>query len=322
MPAGALVLSLACFGCGGGGGGGSGSGTNDGGGESGRDGGGGGGGQDGGGSAADGCKRVDLVISLDNSGSMQEEKEAMVDTVFPAMASRLLEIGGGLEDYRVGIFDACPSPARFHTCDASGDDCGFSSGASWMSSASPDLAGEFSCAADIPSEDANPCPPSSEFECVGDSRDDDEQPALAAVASLEAPESAAGGFNEGFRREDALLVAIAITDEDEQLCGLDCDSGSDNQTLDPADLYDRYVAAVGGDVKRMVFLGVGGGSGGCSQGAYGGAQDASALRELTDRFVAEDRGIYWDLCQGSLEDGLDEAMQIIEEACDELPPIE
>lgn len=246
------------------------------------------------GSTAGGCKRVDLVIAVDNSSSMQEEKQAIRDDVFPAFATALLQVGGGLEDYRVGVLDACPLPATYHTRGLGGD-CNFSSGERWMVSSSPDLAGEFKCVGDIDSADST---------CTGSN--DDEQPASAAAASLEPPY--ATGDNAGFLRDDALLVVIAITDEDEQPV----------PGQSASEVYERLIAAKGGDVKRMVFLGIGG-SQGCT-GVYGDADHAQTLEELSNLFIAEGRGVFWDLCEGHLEDGLTEAMQVIEQACDELPP--
>jgi hypothetical protein len=243
-----------------------------------------------------GCKRVDLVIAVDNSSSMQEEKQAMRDDVFPAFATALLAVGGGLDDYRVGVLDACPDPASYHTRGAGGE-CNFASGQPWMESSSPDLVSEFQCVGDIYSGDAN---------CSGSN--DDEQPASAAAASMEAPY--ATGANAGFLRDDALLVVIAITDEDEQ----------PTPAQSAAEVYDRLIAAKGGDVKRMVFLGIGG-SQSCN-GTYGSANQAQRLREVTDLFIAQGRGVFWDLCQGQLQDGLTEAMAVIEQACGEFPPPE
>jgi hypothetical protein len=250
----------------------------------------------GGGPPGSGCRRVDLIFAVDNSSSMQEEKQAMRDDVFPAFATALLAVGGGLEDYRVGVLDACPDPANYHTRGAAGE-CNFSTGTNWMESSSPDLVGEFQCVGDIYSGDMN---------CAGNS--DDEQPASAAAASMEPPY--ATGANAGFLRDDALLVVVAITDEDEQPI----------PAQSAAEVYDRLVAAKGGEVKRMVFLGIGG-SQSCD-GVYGSADQAQTLRELTDLFIAQSRGVFWDLCQGQLEDGLTEAMQVIEQACGEFPPVE
>jgi hypothetical protein len=71
----------------------------------------------------------------------------------------------------------------------------------------------------------------------------------------------------------------------------------------------------------MVFLGIGGGvPNGCLEGdggTYGTAKPAQKLYDVTQRFIAEERGVWWDLCQGRLQDGLTEALNVIEQACDE-----
>jgi hypothetical protein len=242
----------------------------------------------------DACRRVDLIIAVDGSESMTEELEAMRTTVFPAFAERLANLGGGLDDYRVATLDACPQPASYHSRGAERE-CDFSSGSPWIDSGSSAMADEFACVGDIYQDD---------HECSGDN--DDEQPASAIAASLELPVVTAE--NLGFRRSDALLITIAITDEDEQPTG-DADSAQD--------VYSRLVG-VAGDPQRMVFLGIGG-SRDC-EGAYGDADEATQLRNITERFEANGRGVFWDLCEGRLEDGLERAFQVIERACEELPP--
>jgi hypothetical protein len=252
-----------------------------------------------GGLPASACKKIDLVFSVDPSGSMTDELDAMRTDVFPAFATALIDVGGGLDDYRVGVIDACPDPANYHTRGEATNDCNFQSGEVWMESSSTALVDEFTCVGDI----------YKTFNCSGDN--DDEQPASAALAALEPPYST--NQNAGFLRNDALLVVIAITDEDETPTG----SAQTSQQL-----YDRLVA-VKGDVRRMVFLGIGGGlPSGCSNGAYGQADPANLLNDLTNKFIAQNRGIWWDLCVGNLEDGLGEAIAVIESACAEFPPIE
>ena len=242
-----------------------------------------------------GCKRVDLVFSVDNSSSMSEEKAAMASDVFPGFASALLNVGNGLEDYRIGVLDACPLPAGYLTSGVSGP-CNFASGQVWMESSDPDLVGEFACVGDIDS---------SASQCSGNN--DDEQPASTAAASLEPPAST--GPNAGFMRDDALLVVVAITDEDEQ----------PNPSATAQQVHDRLVA-IKGDAKKMVFLGIGGAT--TCDGAYGTADQATVLQEVTNLFIAEGRGVFWDLCVGQLENGLDDAMAVIEQACSEFPPPE
>ena len=104
-------------------------------------------------------------------------------------------------------------------------------------------------------------------------------------------------------------MIVAITDEDETPTG-------DAQTAQ--EIFDRLVAIKGGDPAWTVFLGIGG-SEECD-GVYGTAEEATLLKEITDLFIAEGRGVWWDLCQGNLEEGLDEAFAVIEEACFDIPP--
>ncbi|WP_159397444.1 hypothetical protein [Sorangium cellulosum] len=251
------------------------------------------GGTGGDGSNRSGCEHIDVVFALDNSQSMTEEKESMSEVVFPAFAQALLQMSG-IKDFRAAVIDACPRPANFHTSGAAGD-CSFQSGKPWMESASTEITREFQCVADLDSSDV---------ECSGDS--DDEQPASAAAAALEPPFSTSE--NAGFLRDEALLVVVAITDEDEQPV----------PRQDPQAIHDRLVAAKG-DAKNVVLLGIGGRSE--CQGAYGSADEAETLQQLVDTFADDGRGFFWDLCEGRLEDGLTNALTAIEEACTEFVPI-
>lgn len=251
------------------------------------------GGTGGNGANRSGCEHVDVVFALDNSSSMDEEKKSMSEVVFPAFAQALLDISG-IQDFRAAVMDACPEPATFHTRGAAGD-CSFQSGKPWMESSSTDLTSEFQCAADLYADDV---------ECSG--QNDDEQPASSVAAALEPPFSQ--DENAGFLRDDALLVVVAITDEDEQPV----------PRQQPQAIHDRLVAAKG-EAKNVVFLGIGGRTD--CEGAYGEANEAEDLQRLVDTFAADNRGFFWDLCEGHLEDGLTNALTAIEEACEEFVPV-
>lgn len=242
------------------------------------------------------CKHVDVVIAVDNSGSMSEEKAALRDIAFPGFASSLINVAGGLDDFRVGTLDACNKSAGFHTSGMSGA-CNFDGGHPWIESSSSKIVDEFKCVGDINSAGTL---------CTGDN--DDEQPATAATAALEPQFMGAGKPNEGFMRDDALLVVVAITDEDEQPT-----PGADAQ-----EVYDRLVA-IKGDVNKMVFLGIGGAS--ACDGAYGTAKHATKLEAVSNKFIAAQRGVFWDLCQGNLDQGLTQALTVIESACQDFGQI-
>lgn len=246
------------------------------------------------------CRKIDLVFSVDPSGSMSEELDAMKSVVFPQFAEALIDVGDGIDDYRVGVIDACPSPADFHTRGESSASCNFQSGMPWMTSDSSALTDEFACVGDIYKESS----------CSGEN--DDEQPIAAAIASL-------SGANPGFSRDDALLVVVAITDEDECPTHPDCNDTSPSRA---EQIYDQLVA-IKGDVRKMVLLGIGSRNG-CSEadGAYGSADQSVLLNRITDLFIGESRGVFWDLCDGNLEDGLGEAIAVIDEACRNLPQVD
>jgi len=241
------------------------------------------------------CDKVDIVFAVDGSQSMTEELEAMRETVFPAFAQRLRQVGAGVDDFRVGVLDACPRPSNLHARGRAGA-CNFFGGNPWVESASDEFNAEIACVGDLYQADRS---------CSGNN--DDEQPASAIAAALENAEP--GDDNEGFLRGDSLLIAIAITDEDEQPT-----QGGRNAR----DVYERLVEVAGGDPRYMVFLGIGGGS--QCIGPYGEAENARTLKGITDLFAQSARGVFWDLCDGRLEDGLSEAFRVIDRACNDLPP--
>jgi hypothetical protein len=242
------------------------------------------------------CRFIDVVIAVDNSGSMQQEKQALRDIAFPGFAQELIAVAGGIDDFRVGVLDACPDPASYHTRGVGGA-CNFQGGKVWMESTSTALIDEFKCVGDIFSGDSN---------CSGSN--DDEQPITAATVSLEPAFQGAGKPNAGFLRDNALLVVVAITDEDEQ----------PTPNANAQQIYDRLVA-IKGDVKKMVLVGIAGASD-CN-GAYGSAKNATKVKATTQLFIDQGRGVFYDLCLGNLEQGLAQALQVIDDACRAFPPI-
>ncbi|MEM9490799.1 MAG: hypothetical protein AAGC55_16750, partial [Myxococcota bacterium] len=142
--------------------------------------------------------------------------------------------------------------------------------------------------------------------------DDDERPAFAAFSALSSPFIEED--NAGFLREDALLIIVAITDEDEETFA---------DTITAREVYDNLIS-LKSNPKDVVFLGIGGsrncwedGPDGTSTGTYGGALFADNLKRITDLFVEENdqRGVFWDLCTGRLEDGIAEALEVIQRSC-------
>lgn len=250
-----------------------------------------------GGPADAGCKRVDVVLSIDNSSSMQEEIAALAGPVFDSFPQALLDVGNGLDDFQLAVIDACNNPPYLHDTGAGGA-CNYSTGANYMSSASPTLLDEYHCVTELTQTGYMGMPD----QCSGDN--DDEQPANTAADAVSPP---AAAENAGFVRADAVLFVVAITDEDEQPV----------PDQSAQEIMDKLVAAKG-TVDNVVFLGIGGGSG--CEGPYGSADDAVRLREVATLFQAADRGLFWDLCQGDLEMAFQAALAVVDSACIEFDP--
>lgn len=242
------------------------------------------------------CQYVDVVLAVDNSSSMQEELDALRGPVFDSFPNALLAVGNGLLDFRIAVIDACNLPAAFHDTGESGS-CGFSTGSNYMVSSSPDLPGEYACVTELTNAGYQGMPD----QCSGDN--DDEQPANAAADAL----TDLAGLNPGFLREDAVLLVVAITDEDEKPI-----------PAIPAEEIASKIIAAKGSVNNMVFMGIGGQS--LCAGAYGTAIPATTLQGVTSVFEGAGRGMFWDLCSGSLEEAFMSAIELVDSACVEFDP--
>lgn len=242
------------------------------------------------------CKKVDVILAVDNSGTMQEEVAALRGPVFDALPEALLAVGDGLDDFHLAVIDACPKPAYYHNWGKDGA-CDYETGKNYMTSSSPELLAEFSCVTNLTNAGYNAT--LDMCQDAGELKDDDEQPALTAAASVSPAAIAAA--NSGFLRDDAVLWVIAITDEDEEGFGPDA-QGIAQQLIDAK-----------GDINDIVFLGVGGKS--SCEGPYGSADQANLLRSVTEQFEAANRGIFWDLCQGDLPAAFAAALPLVDDAC-------
>ncbi|MFO0634002.1 MAG: hypothetical protein U0168_14240 [Nannocystaceae bacterium] len=220
--------------------------------------------------------------------------------MFDSFPTALLDVNNGLEDFHLGIIDACNNPPFLHDSGVGGF-CNYSSGKNFMVSSSPDLFEEYHCATDM-----------TEFfggymgmpdACSGN--DDNEQPANTAADVVSPP--AVDEENDGFLRGDAVLFVVAITDEDEQPV-----PGQTAQQI-----ADKLIDAKG-TIDNVVFLGIGGGS--FCNGPYGSANDAVFMQEVADIFVQAGRGVSWDLCNGDLEGAFEAAIEVVDSACVQFQP--
>jgi hypothetical protein len=192
-----------------------------------------------------GCTKVDFLFVIDNSGSMGDNQADLADN-FPNFIDGIQATLDEVDDFQVGVItsDAYqPNPVgcrqlgalvtRTDGVDSSNAVCGpYAEGHNYMTQAD-DLATTFACAAKPGSE--------------GDGL---ERMANAMEVAVRKDLGGPGGCNDGFIRDDALLVIVLITDEwdgpgDPEFFG---------STGNAASWYDTVVMAKGGIPENIVVV--------------------------------------------------------------------
>ncbi|HFE45285.1 MAG TPA: hypothetical protein ENJ18_07285 [Nannocystis exedens] len=209
----------------------------------------------------EGCKKVDFLFVIDNSVSMQGEQAAL-KAAFPAFIETIQQTLP-TSDYHIMVADTdaegrcSPETCTHSTCKAaksyacqdifvecdtirgagvnhpageaaSNMPCEFFGGNRYLLSDDPKLVDNFSCAAS-----------------VGLAGHPKERPMDGIVEALSPALNDAGGCNEGFLRDDAILVVTFLSDDPKV---------EDVNTA--VETYDAVVAAKGGDEDRIVMLGL------------------------------------------------------------------
>ena len=163
---------------------------------------------------------------------------------------------------------------------------------------------------------------------------------LYAMEHALSPEhhSAPGGANAGFLRSDALLMVIIITDEDDcssnndtidqrtiidmmhPFAGMSGDNGctnADGETTDeqylPVNHYIEFLDGLMG-IRTHWAVAVIAGQTSC-ESSFGTAYTAHRLNDFTE--AAGSNAIFSDICAADLAGALDEALEILEIACED-----
>jgi hypothetical protein len=177
-------------------------------------------------------------------------------------------------------------------------ECNFSSGARYMDNSEPDLSATFECAAQ-----------------VGVSSYAGTERPMEAMVQAVSPSTDAATCNEGFIRDDAILVVTFITDED--------DAFGDSAGT-PAGWQQALISAKNGDQNAIVVLGLFGDNDQpgaiCQDLGSGtdGAEPSPRLREFVNSFG--DKGFFGSVCAPSYDDFFQQAVGLIDVTCDEFIP--
>jgi len=256
---------------------------------------------------SDPCGLVDLLFVIDNSGSMGDEQQNLVAS-FPGFITGIESILPSSE-YHVGVITTDANEFNGNDCrrigaltvqtggDLSSDaQCGpFADGHHFMTAAD-DLDTCFSCAAQ-----------------VGIDGSGIERPLDAIAAALDPVQADLDECNAEFLRDEALLVLVLITDEED-----------DGDSLgDPADWHDMVVAAKGGDAERVVVLSLVGHDkpNECIAAQWtgmAGAEISPRLIEFTESFPF---GRVGDVCAASYEQFFTDGIVGIADACHVVVPV-
>jgi hypothetical protein len=259
---------------------------------------------------APGCRNLDFLFVVDNSASMIDEQDNLARSFGDFM--QVVESTLGAQDYHIMVVDtddrgigglggSLVSPSSCNGVfgagrrqTSSGQDCGIAGSASFMTRAQTDLEGTFSCAAQ-----------------VGTFGDVLEQPMTALLSAVGSSLNAPGGCNEGFSRDDAILVVTFVTDED--------DTRSPGA---PAEWRQQLIDAKGGNEEAVVVLGLVGDNNIESglEGGPCGLLDANPAPRLQQFVQSLTHGSLGSVCAADYSPFLTRAVPVIHQACDSFSP--
>lgn len=252
---------------------------------------------------------IDFLFVVDNSVSMRKEQESLAKAV-PQFIETLTNSKPELEkDYHIGVvttdrFDQNPKECRFlgglvtgvevQVTNSEGilewvrKDCGpYKSGLNYMTQ-EDDLRKTFTCA-------ARPG-------IIGSS---EERQIGALLGAVQADKGEKGQCNEGFVRDDALLVVVLISDED-----------AEHDTQEPEQWRKELLALKKNDPKRLMMVSIVAPPDHQCNEDEGVVNVANRIVDFTGLFGK--RGFVGDICAPNYEGIFDKAVGMIDFACGEI----
>lgn len=253
-----------------------------------------------------GCTKIDLLFVIDNSGSMGDEQANLIAN-FPTFIQVLDQSG---LDYRVAVtttarqYSYTMQPFPFPMDTGSGDDGTMLQPAScmmtkrWIDKTDPNPAQTFACVAN-----------------VGTSGNADEMPLGAMRDAFE--DRMMDNTNAGFRRSDALLGVVFLTDEEdcsyEQPVSFTIGQGLCDSQMEPAANYVTFLDNYTGHRSRWAAAAIAGPGPGTCSSTFGSAQEAARLKAFVQGAGAQAR--MSSICDGDLSVSLQQTLALFQSAC-------
>lgn len=266
-----------------------------------------------------GCRKIDFLFVIDDSDSMADEQLLLING-FPGFLQGIRETIEGF-DYHVMVVGTGRQEMSFDPCEnrigtgrvrsSDGEDCGllddFLNGQRYIDDQHEDVDEIFECIADL-GEDGN-----------GDEK------IVWSLADAITEHTADGQCNEGFLRDDALLVVTIISDEEDSPDdGPPLGDFDDNSPGDPPFWTSGVLEAKHGDDEAIVVLALLGDSdlegGLCEPYEYpagSGAEPAPRLRQFVESFPY---GSWASVCQPEYTTFFNDAISDIDAACGGFQP--
>lgn len=198
------------------------------------------------------------------------------------------------------------------TDDKDGNECGVEGGKAYLQSGQSNLDETFACVAEVGIAGGN------------------ERQADALLGAVSAELNAQGECNDGFVRDDSILVVTLITDEEDgEMEGPGVQPWDIGSSGTPAEWKEKLVAAKAGDEEAIVLLGLIGdrdleeplctcdiSDPSC---LVDGADESPLLREFV---TSMPRHVVGSVCEPSYDAFFEQAVDLIKETCEEfVPPV-
>ena len=249
------------------------------------------------GGTGEGCEKVDFLFVIDNSSSMAPYQANLVSN-FPAFIDGIQATLDAVDSYQVGVITTDAYAYNVAGCQvlsglvvqtggnqSSNMVCGpYDDGYNFMTQ-NDDLASSFSCAA-----------------TVGSGGSGNEQPQAALVGAVQRIHGGIGECNEGFIRDDALLVIVYIGNE------------NDNSPTTPMASYEAVVAAKLDLPENVVVISITDFPGNPC-GGFGGSVEMTNFTMLWGA-----NGFLVPFCEPDYGPYFDDAIDIIDVACENYTP--
>lgn len=230
---------------------------------------------------AEPCTAVDMIFVVDNSDPMLEEQLRLLGTAFAFVQQVQQTIPTLVEDIHIGVITT--DDELFVRPDESGGTGGlgcempYEGGNPWMISSSLTLQAELECALTVGAEGSP-----------------NERPMDMLTGALSDVNLAPMGLHNGFLREEALLVVVLVTNEEDEIE----DDTAWGSAGEPADWVATVAGRKGGWVNNVVVLSLLGTPkpNACPEFQWDGTEGAQIAPRLIEYTESFPQGAVGDIC--------------------------